>query len=78
MKTRLRHTSASIGFIVLLLASTAAAGAELTFFSAVGIQEVMEDLAPKFERASGNKVVVTFATSKRGHRGYPMNKHDTN
>jgi molybdate transport system substrate-binding protein len=62
MKTRLCHASASIGFIVLLLTSAAAAGAELTFFSAIGVQEVMEDLAPKFERATGHKVVVTFAT----------------
>lgn len=61
MKTRLCHASASIGYIALLLASAAAAGAELTFFSAIGVQEVMEDLAPKFERATGHKVVVTFA-----------------
>jgi molybdate transport system substrate-binding protein len=62
MKTRLSHPLAIIGFVALLLASTAAAGAELTFFSAIGVQEVMEDLAPKFERATGHKVIVTYAT----------------
>ena len=62
MKTRLCHVWASIGFIVLLLVNTAAAGAELTFFSATGVQEVMEDLVPKFESATAHKVVVSFAT----------------
>lgn len=62
MKRRLLHATTGISFIVLLLVSAAVAGAELRFFSAVGIQEVTADLAPKFERATGHKLVVTFAT----------------
>lgn len=62
MKKRLCHASASICFIALLLSSAVAAGAELKFFSAVGIQEVTADLVPKFERATGHKLVVTFDT----------------
>ena len=30
--------------------------------SAIGIMAVMEDLGPKFERASGHKLAITFAT----------------
>ncbi len=34
--------------------------AEIKLFAAFGIREVVEDLAPKFERASGHKIAVTF------------------
>jgi molybdate transport system substrate-binding protein len=36
--------------------------AELNVLSANAIQSVMEDLGPKFERASGYKLAITFAT----------------
>ena len=48
--------------VVILLASAAAAGADLKVISAIGMQEVMEDLGPKFERASGHKLTIVFAT----------------
>jgi molybdate transport system substrate-binding protein len=36
---------------------------EIKVLSATGIREAIEDLAPKFERATGHKVVVAFANS---------------
>ncbi len=40
--------------------NAAAAAAPLTVFSSNGFQAVMEDLAPKFERAKNRKVAVTY------------------
>jgi molybdate transport system substrate-binding protein len=56
-------------FRLALFAGTLAAalvspalGAEIKVLSANGMREVMEDLAPKFERATGHKPVISFAT----------------
>ena len=43
----------------------AAEAAEIKVFSAFGIKAVMEDLGPKFERASGHKLVISFDTFTR-------------
>jgi molybdate transport system substrate-binding protein len=63
---------AAIGLLSLLLVG-AAHGAELRVLSAIALQPVLEDLAPKFERATGHKVALTFATLgaavKRVHDG---------
>jgi molybdate transport system substrate-binding protein len=45
----------------MLAAGVAAEAAELKVLSAFGIMAVMEDLGPKFERASGHKLAITFA-----------------
>jgi molybdate transport system substrate-binding protein len=50
----------STAFIVLSQAPTAEA-AEIKVLSALGIKAAMEELIPKFERASGHRLVVTFA-----------------
>lgn len=39
---------------------TFAAGAEVRVLSAVGMRQVMLDLGPKFERATGNRLKVSF------------------
>ena len=52
--------AASITLISLLGVANAAEAAEIKVLSAFGIMAVMEDLAPKFERASGHKLVITF------------------
>jgi molybdate transport system substrate-binding protein len=62
MKRYFLHALTSIGMIVVLLVSAAAAGAELKVMSAVGVQEVMENLGPKFETATGHKLVIVFDT----------------
>ena len=62
MKTLQSAAPSRIAFAVLLLFSVAATGAELKVMSAVGVQEVMEDVGPMFERASGHKLTIVFAT----------------
>lgn len=52
------------GFAALVVLAQAATGeaAEIKLLSAFGIMAVVEDLGPKFERASGHKLMITFAT----------------
>ena len=47
-----------------LVASTGwAAAAELKVFSTIGVQAALEELTPKFEQASGHKLVITWNTA---------------
>ena len=62
MKMRSLAIAAYIGAIFLLVVGSAAESAELKVLAAYGIQAVVEDIAPKFERATGHKLVITFAT----------------
>jgi molybdate transport system substrate-binding protein len=62
MNIRSLGAAATIGFIFLLVIASAAASAELKVLYANGMQTVMEDLGPKFERATGHKLALTFAT----------------
>ena len=45
--------------LALLLASALAPAAEIKVFSAVAMQEITADLVPKFEKATGHKLLVT-------------------
>ncbi len=54
--------AAKTGLIFLLVLGTSAESAEIKVLAANGIQAVVEDLGPKFERASGHKLGITFAT----------------
>jgi molybdate transport system substrate-binding protein len=50
--------------MVLLVAQAATAGAaEIAVFSTVGVKHVLEELIPKFEKATGNKLNVTWSTA---------------
>jgi molybdate transport system substrate-binding protein len=62
MKIRSLVAAANIGFMFLLVLGIKAEAAELKVLSAFGMQSVMEDLGPKFERATGHKLVISFAT----------------
>ena len=62
MKIRSLVAAANIGFMFLLVLGIKAEAAELKVLSATGMQTVMEDLGPKFERATGHKLAITFAT----------------
>jgi molybdate transport system substrate-binding protein len=44
------------------LAPDSAHSAEIRILSANGLREVMQDLGPKFERVTGHKLAITFAT----------------
>jgi molybdate transport system substrate-binding protein len=63
MQTRSLVAAANIGFMFLLVLGIKAEAAELKVLSAIGMQSVMENLAPKFERATGHKVAISFATA---------------
>ena len=75
MKMRSSFAAAAIGGMCLLVLGFTAEAAELRVLSAVGMQSVMEDLGPKFERASGHKLVMAYAaggaTVKRVRDGEP-------
>jgi len=62
MKNRFAVAAASIGFLFLLVPGIAVEAAEIKVLSAYPIQPVMEDLGPKFERATGHKLAITYAT----------------
>jgi len=62
MKIRSLVAAANIGFMFLLVLGIKAEAAELKVLSAFGMQSVMEDLGPKFERATGHKLAISFAT----------------
>jgi molybdate transport system substrate-binding protein len=62
MKIRSLVAAANIGFILLLVHGIGAEAAELKVLSAFGMQSVLEDLRPEFERATGHKLTISFAT----------------
>ncbi len=63
MKIRSLVAAANIGFMFLLMLGIKAEAAELKVLSAIGMQSVLEDLGPKFERATGHKLAISFATA---------------
>jgi molybdate transport system substrate-binding protein len=62
MKIRSLVGAANMRAIFLLGVGSAAESAELKVLAANGIQAVVEELGPKFERATGHKLSITFAT----------------
>jgi molybdate transport system substrate-binding protein len=62
MKMRSLVATANIGFLFLPVLGSKGEAAELKMLSAFGMQSVMEDLGPKFERATGHKLAISFAT----------------
>jgi len=62
VKIRLLVAATNIGFMFLLVGGNAAQAAEVKVLSAGGMRQVMEDLGPKFERATGHKLAITFGT----------------
>jgi ABC-type molybdate transport system substrate-binding protein len=51
-----------VGCIFLLVPGIGAEAADLKGLSAFGMQSVLEDLGPPFERATGHQLAVAFAT----------------
>ncbi|HET8563598.1 MAG TPA: molybdate ABC transporter substrate-binding protein [Candidatus Binatia bacterium] len=62
MKIRSLVAAVNIGFLFLLMLGINSQAAELKVLSAFGMQSVLEDLGPKFERATGHKLAISFAT----------------
>jgi molybdate transport system substrate-binding protein len=61
MKMRPCVVAPKIGFMLLLVFGIAVGAAEVKVLSAIGMRQAMEDLGPKFERATGHKLVIEFA-----------------
>jgi molybdate transport system substrate-binding protein len=53
---------AAVAFALAASAGWAGA-AEINVFSTIGVQAALEELTPKFEQASGHKLVVTWNTA---------------
>ena len=47
-------------FAAVILATQFAAAAEIKVYSTIGVKSAIEDLAPKFEKATGNKLNITW------------------
>src|SRR5438552_5677815 len=60
MKIKRLAAVATIAFLLILGQSGIAEAAEIRVLCSNGLKAVMEDLAPQFERATGNKVVVEY------------------
>lgn len=60
MKIRLHLAAAYIGSTFLLGSGFAVQAAEVKVLSSLAMRAVMEDLGPKFERASGHTLEITF------------------
>jgi molybdate transport system substrate-binding protein len=48
---------------LLLVQTSFASAAEIKVFSTIGVQSALEELVPKFEKATGHKLNVTWATA---------------
>ena len=59
-----RTTALIVGLLslVLCLGGNAAHAAEIKVLNALGFKDVMDDLGPKFERATGHKLTIKFGT----------------
>ena len=56
----MRKIIARAAVAALLLAPAVASAAELKVYSTIGVKGAIEDLAPKFEKATGNKLSITW------------------
>ena len=63
MKIRSLVPAANIGFMLLLVVGIEVEATELKVLSSTGMQTVMEDLGPKFERTTGHQLRITFDTT---------------
>lgn len=59
------RTLSRLAAIAALLAAQAsfASAADIKVFSTIGVQAALEELSPKFEKASGHKLSITWATA---------------
>jgi molybdate transport system substrate-binding protein len=62
MKNSIGRIAAGFAALVVLTQAATAEAAEIKVLSANGMREVMEDLGPKFERATSHRLTIAFAT----------------
>ena len=58
--TTLRTLTAAAGAAALLLHATPSSAEQIRVLSSLGIKAVVEELAPRFEKSTGHKVVTVF------------------
>jgi len=58
-------TTRILGFLLTLALSTSAGAADIHVFCTNGIRAVVEDLRPKFEQQTGNRIVITYEPSSQ-------------
>jgi molybdate transport system substrate-binding protein len=59
-----KHLGRIAATALFCLAQTAlASAADIKVFSTIGVQAALEELAPKFEKATGNKLAITWGTA---------------
>jgi molybdate transport system substrate-binding protein len=61
MNIKARRIAAIASF--LFASASFASAAEIKVFSTIGVQAALEELAPKFEKATGHKVTITWGTA---------------
>jgi molybdate transport system substrate-binding protein len=59
----MRKIVARAAVAALLLAPAFASAAEIKVYSTVGVKSVLEELVPKFEKATGHKLAITWSTA---------------
>ena len=61
----MRRTVGRLAAIAVFLFAQAglATAAEIKVFATVGVKSVLEEILPKFEKATGNKVAITWSTA---------------
>jgi molybdate transport system substrate-binding protein len=62
MNNSIRMTGMALATAIFLSQAGVGDAAEIKVLSANGMREVMEDLGPKFERATGHTLAIAFAT----------------
>ena len=63
MRNSIRIIATGFAALVFLMHLGLADAAEIKVLSAAGMRPVMEDLRPKFERATGHKLTIAFAAA---------------
>jgi len=62
MKNSIRMVAAGIAAFAFIAQAGIAGAAEIKVLAALGVKDVVDDLGPKFERASGHKLAIKFDT----------------
>jgi len=57
--------AAAVGVLSMVIGASAAPAAEITVLSTTAAQEALTEIIPLFERTSGHKVSITFASGPR-------------
>lgn len=63
MKNSIRMIATGFAALIFLAQTTLVDAAEIKVLSGAGMRPVMEDLGPKFERATGHKLAIAFAAA---------------